>query len=92
MEQNCTLESLEGMHHHVHLLVRTDPAASAARFVHQFKATGRILRSEFAHVRSRLSTLRPRSYFVARVGRRPEATTRRYIEELPTSPRQEKRW
>jgi putative transposase len=86
----CTLESLEP--DHVHAFVRIGPATSAAPFVHRFKATtSRILRSEFAHVRSRLPTLRPRSHLVASACRMSEATIRRHMEEQPAWPRQEKR-
>ena len=91
-EQGWTLESLEVMPDHVHVFVRTGPATSAARVAHQFKGmTSHILRSEFAHLRSRLPTLWSKSYFVASVGRVSEATIRKYIEEQTTSPRRERK-
>lgn len=86
-ERNWSIEALEVMPDHVHLLVRTGPDASPALVAHQCKGfTSRMLRSEFPHLRSRLPTLWSKSYFAASVGRVSEATIRRYIAEQTTRP------
>jgi putative transposase len=86
-ERGCTVEALEVMPDHVHLVVRTGPNASPALVAHQCKGfTSRVLRAEFPHLRSRLPTLWSRSCLVASVGHVSEATIRRYIAEQPTGP------
>jgi putative transposase len=91
-ELDWELFTLEVMPDHVHLFVRTPPGVAPVQVAHQFKgSTSHALRSEFAHLRSRLPTLWSRSYFVASVGRVSEAAIRRYIDEQTTSPRQERR-
>ena len=87
VEHGWTVEALEVMPDHVHLFARCGPGASPARLARQLKgATGRPVRAEFAHLRSRLSTLWSRSYLVASVGRVSEAAIRRYIAEQTTRP------
>lgn len=86
-ERGWSVEALELMPDHVHLFVRTPPAVSPARVAHQLKGfTSRVLRQEFAHLRSGLPTLWSKSYFVASVGRVSEATIRKYIDEQTTRP------
>jgi putative transposase len=86
-ERGWTVEALEVMPDHVHLVVCTGPDASPALVAHQCKGfTSRVLRAEFPHLRSRLPTLWSRSYFVASVGRVSETTIRRYIAEQTTRP------
>lgn len=84
--------TLEVMPDHVHIFVRTPPQTSPAYLANQFKgSTSHALRTEFAHLRTRLPTLWSRSYFIASVGRVSEATIRRYIDEQTTSPRRERK-
>jgi putative transposase len=86
-ERGWTVQALEVMRDHVHLVVRTGPEASPALVAHQCKDfTSRVLRVEFPHLRLRLPTLWSRSYLVASVGRVSEATIRRYIAEQTTRP------
>jgi putative transposase len=86
-ERGWTVQALEVMPDHVHLVVRTGPDASPALVAHQCKGfTSRVLRAEFPHLRSRLPTLWSKSYFVASVGRVSEAMIRRYIAEQSTRP------
>ena len=86
-ERGWTVQALEVLPDHVHLVVRTGPDASPALVAHQCKGfTSRVLRAEFPHLRSRLPTLWSRSYLVASVGRVSEATIRRYIAEQTTRP------
>lgn len=79
-----TVHALEVMPDHVHLFLETDPRWAPAEFVGKIKAnTSRVLRAEFAHLRSRLPTLWSRSYFCSTVGAVSETTIRRYIEMQP---------
>jgi putative transposase len=69
-EQNeIMIEALESMPDHVHLFVSADPREAPQRIANQFKGyTSRILRKEFAHLRSRMPTLWSRSYYVGSIG------------------------
>jgi putative transposase len=81
-----SVEALELMPDHVHLLVRTPPDVSAARVAHQMKGfTSNVLRSELRHLRN-VPTLWSKPYFVASVGRVSEATIRKYIGEQTIGP------
>ena len=80
-EFGATIHALEVMPDHVHLFVESDPTRAPAHLAAQFKGyTSRVLRSEFAHLRSRLPTLWSRSYYIGSVGHVSEATVRRYVE------------
>ena len=80
-ERGFEVLEMEVMPDHVHLFLETDPRWAPAEFVAKIKAnTSRVLRAEFAHLRSRLPTLWSRSYFCSTVGAVSEATIRRYIE------------
>ena len=80
-EYGMTVHTMEVMPDHVHLFVEADPTLSVAEIVNRFKGrSSRVLRQEFAALRSRLPTLWSRSYFAATVGAVSEATVRRYIE------------
>lgn len=71
----------EIMPDHVHLFVQGDPTRSVAEIVNRLKGyTSRVLRQEFASLRTRLPTLWSRSYYAGSVGHVSEATVRRYIE------------
>ena len=86
-ERGWIVQALEVMPDQVHLFVRTGPDAAPALVAHQCKGfTSRVLRAEFAQLRSRLPTLWSKSYLVASVGRVSEATIRRYIAEQTTRP------
>jgi Transposase and inactivated derivatives len=85
--QGWSVEALEVMPDHVHLLVRTSPAVSPARVAQQMKgSTSRWLRQEFSHLCRRLPVLWSRSSFVAGVGRVSEATIGTSIDEQTTRP------
>jgi len=80
-EIGATVHALEVMPDHVHLFVESDPTFSPSHLANQFKGfTSHELRSEFAHLRSRLPTLWSRSYFAASVGYVTEAAVKRYID------------
>ena len=70
----------EVMADHVHLVVKHEPKASASYVVNQFEGyTSRVLREEFAQLRSRMPTLWS-SFFVASVGAVSADTVQRYID------------
>lgn len=74
--------SLEVMPDHVHLFVKTSPAASPHWVVQQLKGcTSRFLRQEFSELRSRVPTLWTRSYYCESIGHISEATVRAYIQD-----------
>jgi len=61
--------------------VKTHPKHSPSYVANQVKGvTSRVLREEFAHLRSRLATLWSRSFFVATVGAVSAATVQGYID------------
>ena len=79
-ELDMTIHALKIMPDHVHLFIESDPTRCVAEIVNRFKGfTSRILRKEFAELRSRLPCLWSRSYFAATVGAVSETTVRRYI-------------
>lgn len=74
------IEALEVMPDHVHLFVAAPPTDAPQHLANQFKGyTSRVLRQEFAHLRSRLPTLWSRSYYVGSAGQVSEETIKRYI-------------
>ena len=84
-ELEATMLAVEVMPDHVHIFVESDPTKAPAHLANQFKGySSRILRSEFAHLKSRIPTLWSRSYFVGSVGAVSEATVRRYIAQQET--------
>lgn len=79
-ERGWDIVALEVMPDHVHLLVKHDPKSSASYVANQFKGySSRVLRSEFPHLRSRISTLWSSSYFAA-VGAVSADTVQRYSD------------
>jgi len=75
------LIEVEVMPDHVHLLVEVDPQFGIHRFVKRAKGrSSRLLRQEFAWLRSRLPTLWTNSYFVSTVGGATLKTIKKYIE------------
>ena len=80
-ERRAELIELEVMPDHVHVLVEVDPQFGIHRLVRYMKGrSSRLLRQEFAWLRSRLPTLWTNSYFVATVGGAPLAVIKHYIE------------
>ena len=85
-ENKMVIDALEIMPDHVHLFVSVDPTKAPQRIANQFKGyTSRILRKEFADLRSRMPTLWSRSYSVGSVGHVSEETVKKYIEAQETS-------
>ena len=72
---------METMSDHIHIFVKSKPTYSPHFIVQQFKGyCSRILREEFAELRSRLPSLWTRSYFCESVGCISADTIIRYIE------------
>jgi putative transposase len=80
-----TIHTLEVMPDHVPMFIEFDPRWAVAEIASRFKGTtSHALRQEFAELRSRLPTLRLRSYYAGTVGHVSESTVRRYIEAQKT--------
>lgn len=80
-ESTAEILELEVMPEHVHLLVEVDPQYGIHRLVRSIKGrSSRLLRQEFAWLRSRLPTLWTNSYFVSTVGGAPLEVVKQYIE------------
>ena len=76
-----TIEVMEIMPDHVHLLIAFDPRYAVAEMVNRLKGvTSRCMRAEFRELRSRIPTLWSRNYYAGTVGQVSEATVRKYIE------------
>jgi putative transposase len=80
-ERRAEIIELEIMADHVHLLIEVDPQYGIHRLIRQMKGrSSRLLRQEFAWLKSRLPTLWSNSYFVSTVGGAPLSIVKRYIE------------
>jgi len=72
---------MEIMADHVHVLVEVDPQYGIHRLIRQMKGrSSRLLRQEFAWLKSRLPTLWSNSSFVSTVGGAPLSIVKQYIE------------
>jgi putative transposase len=81
VEKGAWLIELETMPDHVHLLVEVDPQFGVHKLVKAVKGrSSRVLREEFAWLKSRLPSLWTNSYFVATVGGAPLWVIKRYVE------------
>src|SRR5437763_1711153 len=68
VELDLTIHTLEVLPDHVHLFVESDPTRCVAEIVNRLKGlTSRVLRREFAALRSRLPCLWSRSYYAGTV-------------------------
>ena len=80
-EINVDIIEMEIMPDHVHLLMEVDPQFGIHRAVKTIKGkTSRVLRSEFASLRSRLPSLWTNSYFLSTVGGASLSVIKQYIE------------
>lgn len=80
-ETECDLLAVEVMPDHVHLLVQVDPQFGIHKFVKLAKGrSSRLLRQEFAWLKSRLPTLWTNSYFLSTVGGAPLSVIKQYVE------------
>ena len=84
-ELECSIIALETMPDHVHLFVRAPPVLAPNQIVGKIKGhSSRILRKEFAHLRTRLPTLWSRSYFVSTHDRVSAKIIKEYVEGQKT--------
>ena len=80
-EIEVEIVEMETMPDYIHIFVKSKPTYSPHFIVQQFKRySSRILREEFAELRSRLPSLWTRSYFCESVGCISADTIIRYIE------------
>jgi putative transposase len=80
-ELKVTVEALEIMPDHVHLLVAADPMDAPQRLANQCKGyTSRPLRQKYPELRSRLPSLWSRSCYVGTVGQVSEETVKHSVE------------
>jgi len=80
-ELQVDLLEVEVMPDHVHILCEVDPQFGIHKFVRHVKGrSSRLLRQEFAQLRSRLPTLWTNSYFVTTVGGAPLSVIKQYLE------------
>jgi putative transposase len=81
-----TVEGLEVLPDHVHLLVAASPTDAPQYLANQFKGyTSRVLRDEFPGLKSRLPSLWSRSYYVGSAGHVSADTIQKYIEQQKRS-------
>ncbi len=79
------IEAVEVMPDHVQVFVNAPPTLAPQQIANQFKGvTSRLLRQQFAHLRTRLPSLWSRSYYVGSAGLVTEETVKRYIAEQKT--------
>jgi putative transposase len=79
------IEALEDMPDHVHVFVSAPPTLAPQQIANQFKgAASRLLRAQFAYLRTRLPSLWSRSYYVGSAGLVTEEMVKRYIAEQKT--------
>ena len=80
-EIEVKIEEMETMPDYIHIFVKSKPTYSPHFIVQQFQGySSRILREEFAELRSRLPSLWTRSYFCVSIGCISADTIIRYIE------------
>jgi len=80
-ERGALISELGVQPDHVHALLSVDPQYGIHRLVKLIKGrSSRLLRREFARLRSRLPTLWTNSYFVATVGGATLEAVKRYID------------
>jgi putative transposase len=79
------VEGLEIMPGHVHLFIAVPPVDAPQHYANQFKGyTSRILRAEFAHLKSTLPCLWSRSYYAGSAGHVSADVIKNYIEDQKT--------
>jgi putative transposase len=85
-ETRCEILEMEADQDHFHILVECDPQFGIHRLVKAIKGrSSRLLRQEFAQLRTRVPTLWTNSYFVATVGGAPLAIVKQYIAQQKTA-------
>lgn len=81
-EFNFSIDELEVMPDHVHLLISCDPQFGISKVVKLLKGRSSfLLRNEFSSIKSRLPSLWTNSYFVATTGGASLDVIKKYIED-----------
>ena len=81
LQLEVAIVEMETMPDHIHIFVKSKPTYAPHFLVQQFKGySSRVLREEFAELRSRLPSLWTRSYFCESVGCISADAIIRYIE------------
>lgn len=84
-EHTWKLEKMEVMPDQVRIFIKASPSDCPTFIASQLKGyTSRILRLEFASLRSRLPTLWTRSFYVETIGHVSETAISKYIEDQKT--------
>lgn len=85
--RNVSIQALEIMPDHVHLLCAVDPRLPIPSLVKSLKgASSRVLRQEFQHLVSTMPCLWTHSYFVSTTGGAPLEKVKAYVETQQTRP------
>lgn len=80
-ESGCTIDTMEIMPDHIHILLKGIPTIPIHLIVKNLKGkSSRVLRSEFPHLRRRLPCLWTRSYYCETIGCINEEIIKKYIE------------
>ena len=94
-ELNVEILEMETDKDHIHILADIDPSFGVMKFIKTVKGrSSRILRDEFAFLRTRLPTLWTNSCFISSVGGAPLEVIKQYIEnqQISERPKQKQRW
>ena len=92
---NVEILEMETDKDHIHILADIDPNFGVMKFIRTAKGrSSRILRDEFAFLKSRLPTLWTNSCFISSVGGTPLEVIKQYIENQQISERskQKQKW
>ena len=81
-ENGWSIENIEIMPDHLHLIIKATPSDSISHIVSQLKGyTSSVLRNEFELLRTRLPTLWTRSFYVETIGHISESVIKKYIDD-----------
>lgn len=79
-EMNATVEEMEVMPDHVHILLQCHPD-HVCKIVRAMKGrSSRLLRQQFPFIKSRTPSLWTRSYFIATAGGAPLSIIKKYVQ------------
>ena len=92
---NVEILEMETDKDHIHILADIDPSFGVMKFIKTVKGrSSRILRDEFAFLKTRLPTLWTNSCFISSVGGAPLEVIKQYIEnqQISERPKQKQKW
>lgn len=94
-ELNVEIIEIETDKDHIHILIDIDPQFGIMKFIRLAKGrSSKLLREEFYHLKTKLSTLWTNSSFISTVGGAPLEIVKQYIENQQTSerPKEKNKW